>query len=468
MSHTQLVVIGGGPGGYAAAFLAADLKMQVTLVDLEANPGGVCLYRGCIPSKTLLHAAKVINEAREAEHYGLTFGEPKIDLDRLRGFELGVVQKLTSGTGQLAKARKVNYIQGRATFKSNGELSIQKADGGEESLTFDNAIIATGSRPASFPVFDIGSDRIMDSTKALLLEDVPEKLLVVGGGYIGLELGSVYSALGSAVTVVEATQGLLPGADRDMVEILQKRLESNFKEIWLDTKVVALKDDGDGVTVTFEGKNAGEGKFDKLLVAVGRRPNGENLGLENTSIELDKRGFIPVNGARQTVEPKIYAIGDIAGEPMLAHKASHEGRTAVEAIAGHKVAWEPSAIPAVIFTDPEIAWAGLTEVQAEKLGKKVKVAKFPWGASGRAMTLDRTDGVTKLILDPETDRVLGVGIAGAGAGELIAEGTLAIEMGALADDVRFTIHAHPTLSETVMEAAEMTYGVSTHKMGKAR
>ncbi|BCM92888.1 dihydrolipoyl dehydrogenase [Abditibacteriota bacterium] len=468
MAHTQLVVIGGGPGGYAAAFLAADLKMQVTLVDLEANPGGVCLYRGCIPSKTLLHAAKVINEAREAEHYGLTFGEPKLDLDKLRGFELGVVQRLTSGTGQLAKARKVNYIQGRATFKSNGELSIKKADGSEESLTFDNAIVATGSRPASFPVFDIGSNRIMDSTKGLLLEDVPQKLLVVGGGYIGLELGSVYSALGSQVTAVEATPGLLPGADRDLVQVLQKRLQTQFSDIWLDTKVVALTDDGDGVTVTFEGKNAGQHKFDKLLVAVGRRPNGENLGLENTKIELDKRGFIPVNGARQTVEPKIYAIGDIAGEPMLAHKASHEGRMAVEAIAGHKVAWEPSAIPAVIFTDPELAWAGLTETQAEKLGKKVKVAKFPWTASGRAMTIDRMEGVTKLILDPETDRILGVGIAGAGAGELIAEGTLAIEMGALADDMRFTIHAHPTLSETLMEAAEVTYGEATHTMLKAR
>jgi dihydrolipoamide dehydrogenase len=468
MAHTQLVIIGGGPGGYAAAFLAADLKMQVTLVDLEANPGGVCLYRGCIPSKTLLHAAKVINEAREAEHYGLTFGEPKLDLDKLRGFELGVVQKLTSGTGQLAKARKVNYIQGRATFKSNGELSIQRADGTEESLTFDNAIIATGSRPASFPVFDIGSNRIMDSTKALLLEDVPKKLLVVGGGYIGMELGSVYAALGSEITVVEATPGLLPGADRDLVAILQKRLEAQFKEIWLDTKVVALTDDGDGVTVRFEGKHAGEQKFDKLLVAVGRRPNGENLGLENTAIELDKRGFIPVNGTRQTEEPKIYAIGDVAGDPMLAHKASHEGRLAVEVIAGHKVSWEPAAIPAVIFTDPEIAWTGLNETQAEKIGKKVKVAKFPWAASGRAVTLDRTDGLTKMLLDPETDRVLGVGIAGAGAGELIAEGTLAIEMGALADDLRFTIHAHPTLSETVMEAAETVYGEATHTMNRAK
>jgi len=468
MAHTQLVVIGGGPGGYAAAFLAADLKMQVALVDLETNPGGVCLYRGCIPSKTLLHAAKVISEAREAAHYGLTFGEPKLDLDKLRGFELGVVQKLTSGTGQLAKARKVNYIQGRATFKSNGELSIQRADGETESLTFDHAILCTGSRPASFPVFDIGSDRIMDSTKALLLEDVPKKLLVVGGGYIGLELGTVYSALGSEVTVVEATAGLLPGADRDLVAILQKRIEGKFKQIRLDTKVVALSDDGDGVTVRFEGVHGGEEKFDKLLVAVGRRPNGENLGLENTAIELDKRGFIPVNGARQTMEPHIYAIGDVAGDPMLAHKASHEGRLAVEAIAGHKVSWEPAAIPAVIFTDPELAWTGLTETQAEKLGRKVKVAKFPWAASGRAVTLDRTDGLTKLVLDPETNRILGVGIAGSGAGELIAEGTLAIEMGAVADDIRFSIHAHPTLSETVMEAAETVYGEATHTMGRAK
>ncbi len=468
MAHTQLVVIGGGPGGYAAAFLAADLKMHVTLVDLEVNPGGVCLYRGCIPSKTLLHAAKVISEAREAAHYGLTFGEPTIDLDKLRGFELGVVQKLTSGTGQLAKARKVNYIQGRATFVSGGEISIQRTDGASESLTFDHAIIATGSRPASFPVFDIGSERIMDSTRALLLEDVPKKLLVVGGGYIGMELGSVYAALGSEITVVEATPGLLPGADRDLVAILQKRLEAAFKEIRLDTKVVALKEESDGITVTFEGKHAGQEKFDKLLVAVGRRPNGEGLGLENTKIELDKRGFIPVNGQRQTQEPKIYAIGDVAGDPMLAHKASHEGRMAVEVIAGHKVAWEPAAIPAVIFTDPEIAWTGLTETQAEKLGKKVKVAKFPWAASGRAVTLDRTDGLTKLLLDPETNRILGVGIAGSGAGEMIAEGTLAIEMGAVADDVRFTIHAHPTLSETVMEAAETVYGEATHTMGRAK
>lgn len=461
MAHTSLVVIGGGPGGYAAAFLAADLGIQTTIVDLEANPGGVCLYRGCIPSKTLLHAAKVITEAREAAHYGLNFGEPQIDLDKLRGFELGVVQKLTGGTGQLAKARKITYIQGRATFKSNKALTI-KTEKGEEELTFDKAIIATGSRPATFPAFEIGSKRVMDSTAALLLEDIPKKLLVIGGGYIGLELGSVYAALGSQVSVVEPMPGLLTGADRDLVAILQKRLEGAMHDIALETKVVKLEEVENGIKVTFEGKHPGEDIFDKVLVSVGRKPNTGGIGLENTKIEVDKRGFIPVNGPRQTVEPTIYAIGDVAGDPMLAHKASHEGRVAVEHIAGHDVVFEPAAIPAVIFTDPELAWAGLTETQAEKEGKKIKVAKFPWPASGRAVTLDRTDGVTKLILAPDTNRILGVGIAGSGAGELIAEGTLAIEMGATAEDVKLTIHPHPTLSETVMEAAEVTYGQATH------
>ena len=461
MSHTSLVVIGAGPGGYAAAFLAADLGIETTLVDLEANPGGVCLYRGCIPSKTLLHAAKVIGEAREAADYGLTFGEPKIDLDKLRGFELGVVQRLTGGTGSLVKQRKINYIQGRARFNSNRSLTIQ-TESGEEQLSFDKAILCTGSRPAVIPAFDIGSELVMDSTEALLIKSIPERLLVIGGGYIGLELGSVYSALGSAVTVVEATGGLLPGADRDMVAVLQKRLEKNFHEIALDTKVSELKEVDGVIQVKFEGKHPGDATFDKVLISVGRTPNTRDLGLENTAIELDKRGFVPVNGARRTIEESIYAIGDIAGDPMLAHKASHEGRIAVEAIAGHDVVFEPNAIPAVIFTDPELAWAGLTETEAAKIERPIKVAKFPWAASGRAVTLDRPEGLTKLILDPETNRVLGVGIAGSGAGELIAEGTLAIEMGALADDVKLTIHAHPTLSETVMEAAEVTFGQATH------
>ena len=462
MSHTKLVVIGAGPGGYAAAFLAADLGIETTLVDLEANPGGVCLYRGCIPSKTLLHAAKVIHEARAAADYGLSFGEPKIDLDKLRGFELGVVQKLTGGTGQLAKARKINYIQGRAKFADNKSLVI-KTEKGEEKLTFDKAILCTGSRPAVIPAFDIGNpELVMDSTEALLIKTIPQRLLVIGGGYIGLELGSVYSALGSEVTVVEATSGLLPGADRDLVAILQKRLEAGFKDIALDTKVAELKEEKGKIKVKFEGKHPGESVFDKVLISVGRTPNTRDLGLENTQIELDKRGFVPVNGARRTIEENIYAIGDIAGDPMLAHKASHEGRIAVEAIAGHDVVFEPNAIPAVIFTDPELAWAGLTETEAAKMNRPIKVAKFPWPASGRAVTLGRTDGLTKLILDPETNRILGVGIAGSGAGELIAEGTLAIEMGALADDVKLTIHAHPTLSETVMEAAEVTFGQATH------
>ena len=462
MAHTQLVVLGGGPGGYAAAFLAADLGMGVTLVDLEKNPGGVCLYRGCIPSKTLLHAAKVIHEARDAAHIGLQFGEPQIDLEKLRAFEFGVVQKLTGGTGQLAKARKINYIQGKGQFADAKTLKIEKVDGTSETLSFEKCIVATGSRPAKIPAFDIGSDLVMDSTAALQLQDIPAEMLVIGGGYIGLELGSVYSALGSKITVVEATPGLLPGADRDMVAILQKRLEKQFEAIWLDTKVESLKEENGKIKVVFGGKNPGEKTFDKVLVSIGRTPNTREVGFENTKIELDKRGFVPVDLQRRTVEPNIYAIGDIAGDPMLAHKASHEGRIAVEAIAGHKVAFEPAAIPAVIFTDPEIAWAGLTETQAAKLEKKVKVAKFPWPASGRAVTLDRTDGLTKLILDPETNRILGVGIAGSGAGELIAEGTLAIEMGATADDLRFTIHAHPTLSETVMEAGEATFGLATH------
>lgn len=461
MNHTKLVVIGGGPGGYAAAFLAADLGIETTLVDLEANPGGVCLYRGCIPSKTLLHAAKVIHEAEEAAHYGLDFGKPKLDLDKLRGFELGVVQKLTSGTGQLAKARKITYIQGRARFVDNKNLLIE-TEKGEQKLSFDKAILSTGSRPASFPIFDISSPRVMDSTAALLLENVPKTLLVVGGGYIGLELGSVYAALGSKVSIVEATPGLLPGADRDLVQILQKRLEVQMENIWLDTKVSKIKEEKSGIRVTMEGKNASEQTFEKLLIAVGRKPNSENLGLENTKIEVDKRGFVVIDGARRTAEENIWAIGDIAGEPMLAHKASHEGRTAVEAIAGHDVVFEPNAIPAVIFTDPELAWAGLTETQAKAANRPIKVAKFPWAASGRAITLDRPDGVTKLLLDPETNRVLGVGIAGAGAGELIAEGVLAIEMGALADDIKLSIHAHPTLSETMMEAAEVTFGQATH------
>ena len=462
----RVAVVGGGPGGYAAAFLAADLGMQVTLIDPEANPGGVCLYRGCIPSKALLHVAKLIEESQQAKNWGVEFPRPKIDLGRLRGWKENVVKKLTGGLGILSKQRHVEYIQGRAAFQNSTTLRITKVDTTETTQTFDRIILATGSRPAIIPSLKVDSPRMMDSTGALDLEDIPGSLLVVGGGYIGLELGSVYAALGTRVTVVEMLPGLLPGADRDLVLPLHKRLEKMFEAILLNTTVASLKEDGAGIRARFEGpsvqENNREKAFDRVLVSVGRKPNSEISGLETTQVQVNSRGFIEVNKQLQTADPAIYAIGDVVGEPMLAHKASHEGRVAVEALAGHKVAFEPSAIPAVVFTDPEVAWCGLTETQAEKENREIKVARFPWGASGRAVTLDRPEGVTKLVIDPQTERVLGVGIVGAGAGELIAEGVLAIEMAALASDVAMTIHPHPTLSETVMESAEVFFGTSTH------
>ena len=464
LERTQVAVIGGGPGGYPAAFMAADLGLQVTLIDLEENPGGVCLYRGCIPSKALLHLAKVLNEAREAASWGIDFGEPQIDLDKLRAWKEKIVRQMTSGTGQLAKQRQVSLIQGRASFVDAQTLKIEKVDGEEAVLPFEQAIVATGSHPMKIPSLSLDSPRVLDSTGALALADIPKKLLVVGGGYIGLELGTVYAALGSQVSVVEMTSGLLPGADRDLVRILAKRLQSSFHEIMLNTTVVGLQEEAAGIRVKFEGDKVKETEqlFDKVLVSVGRRPNSANLGLENTQVEIDQKGFIKVNEQRRTAEPSIYAIGDVAGEPMLAHKATHEGHTAAEAIAGQKVAFEPNAIPCVVFTDPEIAWCGLTETEAKASGRKVKVTRFPWGASGRATTLGRNDGATKLISDPDTGRVLGVGIAGPGAGELIAEGVLAVEMAALTTDLQLSIHPHPTLSETMMEAAESFSGQSTH------
>jgi len=463
-SNLQIAVIGAGPGGYAAAFLAADLGMKVTLIDNEANPGGVCLYRGCIPSKALLHIAKLIEDSKHSKNWGVEFAEPKIDVARLRSFKEGIVNKLTSGVGSVAKFRKVEYLQGWAAFENSTTLRITKTDGAEQSRSFDRIVIATGSRPAVIPSLQLDTPRMMDSTGGLNLEDVPKTLLVVGGGYIGLELGTVYAALGSKVSVVEMTAGLLPGADRDLVLPLHKRMESIFDAIMLNTTVTGVKDEGNGIRVSFDGADVKEREkvFDRVLVSVGRKPNSEIPGLAKTQVKVGQRGFIQVNKQLHTDDPSIYAIGDVVGEPMLAHKASHEGRTAVEAIAGHKVAFEPAAIPAVVFTDPEIAWAGLTESQAKNEGRDIKVAKFPWGASGRAVTIDRTEGMTKLILDPATERVLGVGIVGSGAGELISEGVLAIEMAALAKDVALTIHPHPTLSETVMEAAEVFYGTSTH------
>lgn len=462
-SSTQLAVIGAGPGGYAAAFYAADLGMNVALVDADKNPGGVCLYRGCIPSKALLHAAKVMTESHDAAAFGLTFGPPKIDLDKLRAWKNDVVGKLTGGLGQLSKQRKITYIQGRAAFAEDRTLQIELAAGGSQRLSFEHAIVATGSVPAKVPGLSIDGPRVLDSTSALDLPDIPKRLLVVGGGYIGLELGTVYAALGSEVSVVEMTAGLLPGADRDLVGVLARRAEKTFKAIMLSTKVTSLKEDKKGIRVTLEGDVAEkEQVFDRVLVSVGRKPNSAIPGLDKTKVKVGPSGFIETDAARRTAEPNIFAIGDVVGEPMLAHKASHEARTAVDAIAGKNATFEPNAIPAVVFTDPEIAWCGLTETEAQKRGQKIEVARFPWAALGRAITLNRPDGSTKLVIDPDTRRVLGVGIVGAGAGDLISEGVLAIEMGALVDDVAMTIHPHPTLSETLMEAAEVFFGHSTH------
>jgi dihydrolipoamide dehydrogenase len=459
---TRVAVVGAGPGGYAAAFYAADLGMDVTLIDPEKNPGGVCLYRGCIPSKALLHVAKVLDEARHAGEWGVDFGKPKIDVDKLRGYKNRVVEKLTSGTGQVAKLRKVKYVQGWATIVNPTRLQVKTATG-DQTVDVDYMILATGSEPTRIPALSINSPRVLDSTGALDLPEVPRTLLVIGGGYIGLELGSVYAALGAKVSVVEMTDGLLPGADRDLVRILAQRIEKSFDKVMLSTKVLSMKAKGDQIVVALEGANgASEASYDYVLVSIGRKPNARIPGLDKTHVQVTDRGFIQTDFQRRTEEPTIFAIGDVAGEPMLAHKASHEARVAVEAIAGHKAIFEPQAIPAVVFTDPEIAWAGLTETQAEKEGRTVDAVKFPWGASGRAISIDRVDGMTKLIVDPQTERVLGVGIVGAGAGELISEGVLAIEMGATASDVKLTIHPHPTLSETVMEAAEQFFGTATH------
>ena len=465
---TQVAVLGAGPGGYAAAFYAADLGMQVALVDEEKNPGGVCLYRGCIPSKALLHVARVMNEARHADAWGVTFGEPTVDLARLRSFKQGVIDKLTGGVGQVARLRKVTYLQGRATLTGPHSMAIAGGSG-ETDLQFEHCVLATGSHPTRVPSLSLDSPRILDSTSALDLPDIPRSLLVIGGGYIGLELGTVYAALGSQVSVVEMTPGLLPGADRDLVHVLHKRLEKVCAAIRLSTKVVKVAEESGGIHVAFETADRSGGPsgppeqvFDRVLVAVGRRPNSTIPGLGTTRVGVTGQGFIDTDGQRRTAEPSIFAIGDVAGEPMLAHKASHEARVAIDAIAGRTAVFEPRAIPAVVFTDPEIAWCGLTEAQAVERGIPIDVAKFPWGALGRAITVDRPEGLTKLVLEPTSGRVLGVGIAGAGAGELIAEGVLAVEMGATAEDLKLTIHPHPTLSESLMESAEVFFGQSTH------
>jgi len=464
MEKTKLAVIGGGPGGYAAAFMAADLGIDTTLIDLEANPGGTCLYRGCIPSKALLHAAKLLNESQEASAIGIRFGEPEVDLDKLRAWKDGVVSKLTGGLGQLSRQRKLRTIRGWARFEDPRTLSVESDLGPAVRVGFEHAILATGSRPTVLP-FLPQSGRVWDSTKALELESVPNRLLVIGGGYIGLEMATVYASLGSQVSVVEMLPGLLTGCDRDLAHVVARRVTGRCKEVLLETSVASVKEEGAGMRVRFEGANAGEDperSFDVVLAAVGRTPHTSELGLENTKVELDERGFVKTDSQRRTAEPSIFAIGDVAGQPMLAHKASAEGRVAAEVIAGKKAVFEPQAVPAVVFTDPEVAWCGLTDTEAAKGGVKVETVRFPWAASGRALTLNRTDGLTKLLIDPKTELVLGVGIAGPGAGELIGEGVLALEMGARAEDLELTIHAHPTLSETLMEAAGVFRGTATH------
>lgn len=471
INEIKLAVLGGGPGGYTAAFYAADLGMQVTLIDLGKNLGGVCLNRGCIPSKALLHVAKLLNETKEASHWGIEFGEPKIDIEKLRAWKNSVIGKMSGGLGQLSKQRKINYIHGRGSFVDSSTIRVEKNDGGVEEVKFDKAIIAIGSVINSFPSLELASKNVLNSTSALELDNIPASLLVVGGGYIGLELGSVYKALGTKVSVVEMTDGLLPGADRDLVMHLSKRLQAGFENIMLNSKVLEMKEVPEGISVKIENvkdNTVTDLVYEKVLVSVGRKPVTAGIGLENTKVQVNQRGWIVANEQLKTDDPNIYAIGDIVGEPMLAHKASHEGRVAVEAIAGHKVAFEPKAIPAVVFTDPEIAWAGLTENQAKAQGVKFTLAKFPWSASGRATTLDRFDGVTKILVDPDTERILGVGLCGPGAGELIAEAVVAIEMGANATDLKLSIHPHPTLSETLMEAAEAFYGQCTHVYNRPR
>ncbi len=458
----DLVIIGAGPGGYAAAFRAADLGLRVTLIDPEINPGGVCLYRGCIPSKALLHLTQVKQEAEEMANKGLNFGKPEIDIDKIRNWKNEVVEKLTNGLGQLSKSRKVEFIRGTASFISEKVLQINTEDD-EYEMQFNNLIVATGSKNASLPGLEVDHTNTWDSTDALDLKEIPKKLLVIGGGYIGLELGSVYANLGSNVSVAEMTDGFLPGADRDLVKIFEK--EHPFEELYFKSKVTEITEREDGLVVNIQTEKGDSKKlkFDKVLIAIGRQPNTAKLEIQNSNIQLDKKGFIKVDRFQKTNIENIYAIGDLTGEPLLAHNASYEGRITAEVISGRKgAAYDAQSIPGIVFTNPQIAWCGLTETQAKEQEIKFKILKFPWSASGRAVAIGNPNGLTKLIVDKDTGAVLGGGVAGKNAGSLIPEISFAIEMGAKAEDISLSIHPHPTLSETIMEAAEIYSGSPTH------
>lgn len=460
-SKTQVVVIGSGPGGYTAAFRAADLGLEVTLVEQESTLGGVCLNVGCIPSKALLHAAKVLEEAHEMSDLGIKFGEPQIDTKKLRDWKNKIVTRLTGGLKMLAKQRKVTVVQGTAKFLSAHELSVS-GEGGEQVIQFDNAIVAAGSRPVKLPFLPNNDPRIIDSTGALELEDTKCKFLVIGGGIIGLEMATVYEALGAEITIVELMEQIIPGCDFDVVNPLYKRIQKKYKNILLKTKVTQVEAKKDGLVVTFEGPNGkSEETFDRILCAVGRRPNSDTLALDKAGIQLDERGFVKVDKQMRTNVANIYAIGDIAGMPMLAHKAIPEGRVAAEVIAGKKHYFDPRCIPSVAYTDPEIAWVGLTETEAKAKGIAYGKGAFPWAASGRSLSMARDEGMTKLLVEEKTNRILGAGIVGPNAGELVAEIALAIEMGCDVEDLALTIHPHPTLSETIALAAEVFEGTIT-------
>jgi dihydrolipoamide dehydrogenase len=459
--NAEVLVLGGGPGGYSAAFRAADLGKQVVLVERFPVLGGVCLNVGCIPSKALLHAAQIIHEVDEFEAHGVSYGKPSIDIDRIRSWKESVTKSLNDGLAGLVKQRKVTYVQGTGKFTSANTLAVETPEG-IKTVRFDQAIIAAGSRPTQIPVFPHDDARLWDSTDALQLKEIPQKLLIVGGGIIGLEMATVYHAMGSEISVVELMDQIIPGCDKDLVTPLARRIKTQYKNIWLETKVTAIEALTEGLKVSFEGKDAPESElFDAVLVAVGRRPNGLLIGADLAGINVNEQGFINVDKQQRTNVNHIFAIGDIVGNPMLAHKAVHEGKVAAEVIAGHKAHFDALTIPSVAYTDPEISWMGLTENQAKQQGIEYDKAVFPWAASGRSLCLGRKEGLTKIICEKETGRILGAGMVGTNAGELISEAVLALEMGADAEDISLTIHPHPTLAETFGFAAEMITGTIT-------